>query len=103
MDLPARGERTCGVSAWQLPPRPMPLCRRARLRKRWRYVGYYAADLMLCVGDARIGPIPQRWWAVATPGGELREATSIGPGGVDLEGLARAASPGTGVRVDRSS
>ena len=42
---------------------------------------------MLCVGDARIGPVPQRWWAVAEPDGTLRERTTIGRGGIDLERL----------------
>jgi hypothetical protein len=32
--------------------------------KRWRYVGVYAADLMLCAGSVRIGPGRQSWWAV---------------------------------------
>ena len=29
---------------------------------------------MLCVGDARIGPVPQRWWAIAEPGGRPARA-----------------------------
>ena len=69
-----------------LPPEPMPLLRHGRLRKRWRYVGYYSPQLMLCVGDARIGPVPQRWWAIAEPGAGLLERTSIGRGGVEIEG-----------------
>jgi hypothetical protein len=63
----------------------MPLLRGTRPRKRWRYVGYYAPELMLCVADARIGLIPQRWWAVVRPGGELRGRTTIGRGGVMVE------------------
>ncbi|MGH2979677.1 MAG: DUF2804 domain-containing protein, partial [Solirubrobacterales bacterium] len=38
--------------------------------------------LMLCVADARIGPVAQRWWAVVTPGGELHGRTTVGRGGV---------------------
>jgi hypothetical protein len=64
----------------------MPMWRRARPLKRWRYVGYYAAELMLCVGDARIGPIPQRWWAIAEPGAAIRERSSLGSAGVRIEG-----------------
>jgi hypothetical protein len=76
----------------------------ARLRgtrplKRWRYVGYYAPELMLCVGDARIGPVPQRWWAVASPDGRLRERTTIGRGGVDLSG-SRVRVRSDGVEID---
>jgi hypothetical protein len=60
--------------------------RAGRPLKRWRYVGVYTPDLMLCVGDARIGPVPQRWWAIALPGGALRERTTFGRGGVTVEG-----------------
>ena len=83
MRLPARGEavRSLGLT---VPPARMPMFRGSRPRKRWRYVGYYAAELMLCVGDARIGPVAQRWWAVATPDGTLRERTSVGRGGVTV-------------------
>lgn len=75
-----------------LPPGRMPAWRAGRPRKRWRYVGVYTPDLMLCVGDARIGPLPQRWWAVALPGGELRERTTFGRGGVEVAPLGARAS-----------
>jgi hypothetical protein len=42
----------------------MPLARGGRMLKRWRYVGVYGPELMLCAGDARIGPMRQVWWAV---------------------------------------
>src|SRR5262249_27359406 len=70
----------------------MPLVRHGRLLKRWRWVGVFTPELMLCVGDARIGPLPQRWWAVALPDRTLRGRTSAGRGGVEL-------APGR-VRVD---
>jgi hypothetical protein len=54
------------------PPRLPPL-RRGRPLKRWRYVGVYGPELMLCIGDARIAGIRQRWWAVALPDGQLFE------------------------------
>ena len=76
----------------KLPPTQMPAWRGGRPLKRWRYVGVYTPRVMLCVGDARIGPVPQRWWAVALPGGELRERTTFGRGGV--------AVAGSGVRVE---
>lgn len=84
MDLPVRGERVPSLGL-KVPPAHMPLFRGTRPRKRWRYVGYYGPELMLCAADARIGPVPQRWWAVALPGGELRERTTIGRGGVSVE------------------
>jgi hypothetical protein len=72
----------------RLPPDRLAGWRGGRPRKRWRYVGVYTPELMLCVGEARIGPVPQRWWAVALPHGELRERTTFGPGGVALDGSA---------------
>ena len=83
MDLPVRGKEVYEAGL-AVPPARMPRLRGARPLKRWRYVGYYGAELMLCVGHARIGPVPQRWWAVAEPDGTLREHTTIGRGGVDL-------------------
>jgi Domain of unknown function (DUF2804), C-terminal len=64
----------------------MPMWRQGRLLKRWRYVGYYAPQLMLCVGDARVGPIPQRWWAIAEPGEAIRQRNSLGSAGVSMSG-----------------
>ena len=98
MHRPARGDevRLLGL---KVPPARMPLMRGTRPRKRWRYVGYYAPELMLCVGDARIGVVPQRWWAVATPDGKLRERTTIGRGGVSMRpGSVKV--EGDGLRID---
>jgi hypothetical protein len=78
-DLPVRGAgvRELGL---RLPPGRMPPFRRGRPLKRWRYVGVYRPDLMLCIGDARVAGVRQRWWAVALPDGSLFE----GRGGVRL-------------------
>jgi hypothetical protein len=63
----------------------MPLFRRGRMLKRWRYVGVYDADLMLCAGVARIGPARQSWWAVwERDRDRLHERTRLRGGGVDL-------------------
>ena len=59
----------------------MPLFKRGRPLKRWRYVGVYGPELMLCVGDAHVAGVRQRWCAVALPGGALLE----GPAQVELE------------------
>ena len=64
----------------------MPPLRAGRPLKRWRYLGVYRPDVMLCVGDARVAGVPQRWWAVALPDGTLIE----GSRGVELERRARA-------------
>ena len=66
MDLtkPYRGDSAGRPAGLALPPRRMPLLRAGRMLKRWRYVGVYGPELMLCVGCARIGPAPQVWWAI---------------------------------------
>jgi hypothetical protein len=50
---------------------------RGRPLKRWRYVAVYGPELMVCVGDARVAGVPQRWWAVALPDGTLYERTTM--------------------------
>jgi hypothetical protein len=67
-----------------LPPERMPLVRDRRPLKRWRYVGVYTAELMLCAGEAHVGGLPQRWWALALPDGTLLERTTLSRGGVRL-------------------
>ena len=97
MNLPVRGDgvRSLGL---KIPPARMPLFSGTRPRKRWRYVGYYGPDLMLCAADARIGPVPQRWWAVAMPDGRLHGRTAIARGGVSVERGAVAVEH-DGVRI----
>jgi hypothetical protein len=53
----------------------MPAMHRRRPLKRWHYVGVYRPDVMLCVGDARVAGIRQRWWAAALPDGSLFEGS----------------------------
>ena len=63
---------------------------RGRPLKRWLYVGVYRPDLMLCVGDARVAGIRQRWWAVALPDGSLFEGgrgVSVDPGHASVRGV----------------
>jgi Protein of unknown function (DUF2804) len=60
------------------------------MRKRWRWVGVFSPELMLCVGEARVGPLPRRWWAVAMPDGTLREGRrgiESAPGRVSVRGV----------------
>ena len=99
MDLPVRGGEVRSLGL-KVPPARMPLLRGTRPRKRWHYVGYYAPELMLCVADARIGPVPQRWWAVATPNGALHERTTVGRGGVSVRsGAVEVASDGIRIQL----
>jgi len=86
MPLPARGTavRELGLP---LPPERMPRWQGRRPLKRWRYVGVFGPELQLCAGDARIGPVPVRWWAIAEPGQPLREGrsgVSLAPGRVRI-------------------
>lgn len=61
--LPWRGPSP-GRPDLPLPPGPMPLRRKGQLRKRWRYVGLFAEELMLCVARAEIGPLRQSFWVL---------------------------------------
>ena len=88
--LPHRGRygapRPAGLAALDLPPAPMPGRRGLRPLKRWRYVGVYGPELMLCVGAARVGPARQSFWAVWDRGARrLHERTLRGRGGVRLD------------------
>jgi hypothetical protein len=77
----------------------MRIWRDGRPLKRWRYIGAYSPELMLCAGDARIGPLRQRFWAIATPDGRLREKTVVvGSGGVRIAG-SQVAIDAPGVRA----
>jgi hypothetical protein len=55
---------------------------------------------MLCAGDARIGPLRRRWWAVVDPGGSLAQrSSSVGSAGLRLAG-PRVAVDAAGTRID---
>lgn len=42
----------------------MPLRSHGQTRKRWRYVGLYGPELMLCMARAQVGPFGQCFWAI---------------------------------------
>lgn len=42
----------------------MPLRRHGENRKRWRYLGCYGEEVMLCAGRVQVGPFWQVFWAV---------------------------------------
>jgi Protein of unknown function (DUF2804) len=95
LDLPVRGAgvRVLGLP---LPPARMPLFQRGRPLKRWRWVGVFGPELMLCVGDVQVGLARQRWWAVALPDGSLRE----GKRGIRLgDGAVQVAAPGVRISL----
>jgi hypothetical protein len=74
-DLPAR-DRPVAVA---VPPARMAFWRSGRPLKRWRYVGLYGEELMLCAARVSIGGLPQSFWAVADGDG-MREHTRLAPG-----------------------
>ena len=79
--LPYRGDGAGRPGDLPLPPGRMPLVRHGRPLKRWRYVGAYGERFMLCAGKARIGGIPQAWWALwDREKRDLHERTMLGRG-----------------------
>lgn len=74
--------RPASLERLALPPERMPLRRGTRPLKRWRYVGVFGPELMLCVGDVRVGPARQTFWAVwDRSAGRLHERTRLRRGG----------------------
>lgn len=64
-----------------LPPGPMPLRRDGQNRKRWRYVGVFGEELMLCAARAEVGPLGQSFWILWGRQGRRHEArTTLRPG-----------------------
>ncbi|HET7119949.1 MAG TPA: DUF2804 family protein [Solirubrobacterales bacterium] len=45
-------------------PATLPLRDHGQLRKRWRYVGLFAEELMLCAARAEVGPFRQSFWVL---------------------------------------
>jgi Protein of unknown function (DUF2804) len=64
-----------------LPPGPMPLRRNGQTRKRWRYVGVFGEELMLCVARAEVGPLGQSFWVLLDREGRHHDSrTMLRPG-----------------------
>ena len=65
--------------------RSTPAKRGGAMRKRWRYVGVYGPDVMLCAARVQIGPLSQAFWAVWDRDERRRFAhTRMRPGGREL-------------------
>jgi hypothetical protein len=78
----------------------MALVRDRRPLKRWRYLGLYGDDLMLCAATVRVAGLPQSFWATWDRR-ELRERTVFRPGGVALaDDSARFADARLTLRAD---
>jgi hypothetical protein len=55
----------------------MPLRRDGQTRKRWRYVGVFGAELMLCAARAEIGPLAQSFWIFWDRRGSHHDARTL--------------------------
>jgi uncharacterized protein DUF2804 len=58
------------------------------MRKRWRYIGVYGPELMLCAAAVQVGPIRQSFWSLWDREGRREHGrTQLRPGGdVALDG-----------------
>ena len=64
-----------------LPPRGLPLLHRGTMRKRWRYVGFYGDEVMLCAATVLIGPFHHTFWSLwDRQEGVVLEHTKLRPG-----------------------
>jgi hypothetical protein len=65
----------------------MPMFRGTRPLKRWRYVGVFCEQLMLCAATVQVGPARQSFWALfERASGQMLERTRLIPrrGAIDL-------------------
>lgn len=82
-------------------PDSLPLFEHGQLRKRWRYVGLFAEQLMLCAARAEVGPLTQSFWVLWDREGRThRHHTALRPGRreVTMEG-SRLEIDGPGLRA----
>ena len=78
--LPWRGPGP-GRPELPLPPGPMPLRAHGQNRKRWRYIGVFGDELMLCAARAQVGPLRQTFWVLWDRRNRKRlDHTSFRPG-----------------------
>lgn len=88
-----------------LPPRELPLLYRGIMRKRWRYIGFYGDEVMLCLATVLIGPARHCFWSLwDRESGRVLGHTQLRPGRqeVAMEGSRaelRAHDGGTPVRA----
>lgn len=82
-------------------PASLPLFDHRQLRKRWRYVGLFAEEVMLCAARAEVGPLTQSFWVLLDrESGQQWNHTALLPGSreVTLDG-PRLEIDGPGLRA----
>ena len=62
--LPWRGPGPGRPDDLPLPPKRMPLRFGGVNRKRWRYLGAFSDEVMVCAARVSVGPASQTFWAV---------------------------------------
>jgi hypothetical protein len=63
----------------------MPIRRHGATRKRWRYVGIFGPEVMLCAARVEVGPFRQSFWAIwDREGGQRYARTRLRPGGSEV-------------------
>ena len=110
--LPWRGPGPGRPDDLPLPPARMPLRFQGTTRKRWRYVGAYCEEVMLCAARVQVGPLGQTFWALWDRGeGELLERTvtrlpgsrgQVWTENAAGEAVTRAPDEGSTVRIEAS-
>jgi hypothetical protein len=59
----------------------LPLFEQRQLRKRWRYIGLFAEELMLCAARAQVGAMAQSFWVLLDrSSGQQWSHTALLPG-----------------------
>jgi Protein of unknown function (DUF2804) len=62
--LPWRGPGPDRPDDLRLPPQRLRLRSAGTMRKRWRYLGAFADEFMLCAARVKVGPAMQTFWAL---------------------------------------
>lgn len=66
-------------------PASLSLFEQRQLRKRWRYIGLFAEELMLCAARAEVGPLTQSFWVLLDRGsGQQWNHTALLPGSKEV-------------------
>jgi hypothetical protein len=63
----------------------LPMFENRQLRKRWRYVGIFADEVMLCAARAEVGPLTQSFWVLLDrETGQQWSHTALRPGSKEV-------------------